>query len=152
MDPDNRRAVDYELRRRLLNGIAAKLAQPRELASELLETYADGRVKLFVTHVALQLRKREPELFAQGDYAARAGDHAVAFKRAFEDKRVVCVVRGCLGGWLVAWGSRCVRVGGPGRVGVGSGRYRELFSGELLDVGGDLRLAQLFSVFPSRCW
>ena len=150
VDPDNRRPVDYELRRRLLSEITGKLDRPAALASELLETYPDGRVKMLVTHVALQLRQREPELFAQGDYLPlEAGEHAVAFARVFEDKRVVCVVPRLslrlTGGSVFpiggAWGEQAV-------AGLEHGRYRELFTGTLVDVRGPLPLAQLFSVFP----
>jgi (1->4)-alpha-D-glucan 1-alpha-D-glucosylmutase len=150
VDPDNRRPVDYELRRRLLSEITAKLERPAALASELLETYPDGRVKMLVTHVALRLRRREPELFAQGDYVAlEAGEHAIAFARVFEDKRVACVVPRL--SLLLTGGSHFPLAGAWGEqavTGLDHGRYRELFTGTLLDVQGPLPLAQLFSVFP----
>jgi (1->4)-alpha-D-glucan 1-alpha-D-glucosylmutase len=60
VDPDNRRAVDYEARARMLEEI-------RELsAKDLAEN--DPRVKLFVTHRALGARRASPELFREGEY------------------------------------------------------------------------------------
>jgi (1->4)-alpha-D-glucan 1-alpha-D-glucosylmutase len=150
VDPDNRRPVDYELRRRYLREVRAGLERRQALVSELLETYPDGRVKLFVLHTALQLRKREPELFAQGDYIPLETDeHAVAFARAFEDKRVVCVVprltRRLVGGSAfplgTVWGARALS-------GLDRGRYRNLFTDEVFDVTGSLELSRLFTLFP----
>src|SRR5437762_8397008 len=53
VDPDNRRPVDYELRRRMLEDLKARTdvaGQDRSaLARELLGAKEDGRVKLYVT-------------------------------------------------------------------------------------------------------
>ncbi|MGH7223754.1 MAG: malto-oligosyltrehalose synthase, partial [Gemmataceae bacterium] len=52
VDPDNRRPVDYENRRRLLADLLERSRQPKargELAGELVDTMADGRIKLYVT-------------------------------------------------------------------------------------------------------
>jgi (1->4)-alpha-D-glucan 1-alpha-D-glucosylmutase len=151
VDPDNRRPVDFELRRRYLAEIRSKLGQPAALASELLETYPDGRVKLYVTHLALELRRREPELFAQGDYVPLdGGEQTVAFMRTYEDKRVACVVprlsRRLLGNKTgfptgAVWGDRDL-------LGLDPGRYRNLFTGEVLEVSQALRLARALAVFP----
>jgi (1->4)-alpha-D-glucan 1-alpha-D-glucosylmutase len=150
VDPDNRRPVDYELRRRYLREIVGRLDQRAALLGELLETYPDGRIKLFVIHVALQLRKREPELFAQGDYVPlEANEHVVAFARVFEEKRVLCVVprltRRLAGSTAFplgsVWGSRAI-------AGLLPGRYRNLFTDEVFDVTGTLELARLFARFP----
>ncbi|MDF3064469.1 MAG: hypothetical protein K0R38_70 [Polyangiaceae bacterium] len=151
VDPDNRRPVDYELRRQYLREIQRKLEQRGALSAELLDTYQDGRVKLYVTHLALQLRRREPELFAQGDYVPlNATEKAVAFVRAFEDKRIACVVPR-LSRELVAnkdafpvgeaWGDRAV-------LGLDAGRWRNELTGEVLEVTGALPLARALAHFP----
>ncbi len=81
VDPDNRRPVDYELRRRLLS-------QVEELsAGELWEQRANGAVKLHFLKRALALRARYPDAFAPGaEYqplgaAGRAQDRVVSFLR-----------------------------------------------------------------------
>ncbi len=151
VDPDNRRPVDYELRRRYLAEIKRKMSNARGLSAELLDTYPDGRIKLYVTHVALQLRKREPELFAQGDYLPlEGGDNVIAFARAFEDKRVACVVPRLSLGIVskkeafpvgAAWGDRALS-------GLDAGRWQNALTGEVLDVDGALPLARVFADLP----
>jgi (1->4)-alpha-D-glucan 1-alpha-D-glucosylmutase len=65
VDPDNRRPVDYEVRRQSL----AELESTSVVA--LWRTRADGRIKLHVVHACLDLRSRRPESFSeQGNYAA----------------------------------------------------------------------------------
>jgi (1->4)-alpha-D-glucan 1-alpha-D-glucosylmutase len=75
VDPDNRRPVDYERRRRLL---AALRGDPDQMAGLDAE-------KLLVTSRALWLRRDHPEWFAGGytPLAAEgpAAEHAVAFSR-----------------------------------------------------------------------
>jgi len=150
VDPDNRRPVDYELRRRYLREISAASDRRRALLGELIETYPDGRIKLFVLKTALDLRKREPELFAQGDYVPlEAGEHALGFSRIFEEKQIVCVVprltRRMLGRSEFplgeAWGAQQL-------TGLEPGRYRNLFTDEVLEVSGPLELSRLLSQFP----
>lgn len=99
VDPDNRRPVDYELRRRSLGEIRERTTagvDRGELIQELMENWRDGRIKLFVVHSALRLRQEKPELFLKGDYTAlrlegsRAGD-AIAFARTVGDDVLVVV-------------------------------------------------------------
>lgn len=82
VDPDNRRPVDYGLRRKLLAQVTDGL---------LPEVDATGAAKLLVVHRALTLRRDRPELF--GGYRALAAvgpaaGHAVGFMRS-EDLAVV---------------------------------------------------------------
>ncbi|HEX5795854.1 MAG TPA: malto-oligosyltrehalose synthase, partial [Geminicoccaceae bacterium] len=88
VDPDNRRPVDYELRR-------AYLEQDADPAT-LVASWRDGRVKQHVIARALALRRRAPELFERGDYTAlaAAGSHAervVAFARRSGEAAVLVV-------------------------------------------------------------
>ena len=91
VDPDNRRPVDYALRRRLL----AEL--DRATPKEIMARSDEGLPKLWVIRQTLHLRRRHPALF--GDDAAyrpltaigaRAG-HVVAFARG--DGAVIVVPR-----------------------------------------------------------
>src|SRR5215510_1808994 len=57
VDPDNRRPVDYEHRRRLLDSLRGKEDEDRALlAGDLLRSASDGRIKMFVTSGALNYR------------------------------------------------------------------------------------------------
>ena len=95
VDPDNRRPVDFAFRRTLLDDIQARIGperigeDPHDLASlcaELLAAWPDGRIKLYVTHRALTLRRSRPALFQSGRYLPLSGtgahaEHIVAFAR-----------------------------------------------------------------------
>jgi (1->4)-alpha-D-glucan 1-alpha-D-glucosylmutase len=152
VDPDNRRAVDYGLRRRHLTDITAKLANRKALLSELLDGYADGRIKLYVMHLALQLRRGKPDLFVQGDYVALdGGEHVVAFTRGFESERLVCVVphlsakltRGAAARFPIGkvWAEQALQ-------GLEPGKYYQVFTGEFVDVRATTPLAELLADFP----
>ena len=90
VDPDNRRPVDFEDRRRGLNG--ADNDWPA-----LLERWSDGGVKLALTHRLLRLRQELPALFTSGAYVPldgggpRAG-HVVGFERVHRRQKVAVVV------------------------------------------------------------
>jgi (1->4)-alpha-D-glucan 1-alpha-D-glucosylmutase len=62
VDPDNRRRVDYDLRRQLLKSLSSISPE------ELMRTWPDGRIKLFLTKHMLQLRRGHTDLFARGEY------------------------------------------------------------------------------------
>jgi (1->4)-alpha-D-glucan 1-alpha-D-glucosylmutase len=93
VDPDNRRAVDYGLRARLLREIV-KLT-PAKAAAEAMRRKDEGLPKLWTIHQALRLRREQPESFgAEAAYTplyASGGraDHVVAYLRG---ERVATVV------------------------------------------------------------
>lgn len=73
VDPDNRRAVDFALRERMLAGFEALRTTPADLPAALAAwaaTPADGRLKLWLAWRLLALREAEPALFRDGRYAA----------------------------------------------------------------------------------
>ena len=96
VDPDNRRPVDYTLRKMLLESLlpaldpfpeaVAQITDRRAFAADLVSNARDGRIKLFVTAAALRLRRALPRLFTRGEYiplsvtGARAR-HVCAFAR-----------------------------------------------------------------------
>jgi (1->4)-alpha-D-glucan 1-alpha-D-glucosylmutase len=100
VDPDNRRPVDFECRRRALADVDALLAmdassRAREIAS-WMDNWTDGKIKLLVTAAALRLRRAHPELFLGGQYLplpvevpVHAG--AVAFARVAESGSILII-------------------------------------------------------------
>ncbi len=99
VDPDNRRPVDYQARRAILEGLDASLAGGNRAAActEMLRTIADGRLKMHVTRTTLQLRREMPAVFARGRYSAleTRGDqqaHALAFTRFADGATVLTAV------------------------------------------------------------
>ncbi len=78
VDPDNRRAVDFDARRESL-GRATPLA-------ELLANWRDGAIKQRLVERVLDCRRQDPELFARGEYLAlqlggRLAQQFIAFLR-----------------------------------------------------------------------
>lgn len=68
VDPDNRRAVDYQQRATLLDELEKRGEPTVELADSLVRTLEDGRAKLHVIRTILAFRRRHPGLFSAGDY------------------------------------------------------------------------------------
>lgn len=107
VDPDNRRPVDYAHRHRLLTELQAGMATAdrRTLARELLAARRDGRIKLYVTTLALTCRRHHPGLFAQGDYqpALALGakrQHVFGFTRALGGRGAIVAVPRLVAGLL----------------------------------------------------
>ena len=68
VDPDNRRPVAYDERRRLLKAIGRVPSDPLAQVAGLLENRDDGRVKLFVIARALATRRQRKDVFQSGRY------------------------------------------------------------------------------------
>lgn len=164
VDPDNRRPVDYRLRRDTLRRVvgAAKRMDGVEMARDLLEHATDGRVKMFVTWRTLSLRRSLPDVFLRGDYqpltvSGTKAVHVVAFMRCFEEQVVVVLVPRCVAGLLNGEG-QAVPIGEVWNDTVvempeGVGRLRNVFTGEDLVVErgegtGRLQVAAVLAHFP----
>jgi glycogen operon protein len=151
VDPDNRRPVDFERRRGALAALRARLHERKALARELVERYADGEIKLFVTHLALVTRQEHPELFLRGDYTALpGGPHIVAFTRGFAAERLICIVPRFA--HTLGEGKRSFALGdvwGARRLDVRhAGRYENVFTGATVTLADSLGLAEVFADFP----
>jgi len=146
VDPDNRREVDYDRRRQLLDAVASAPA------AGLLEHWRDGGIKLWVMQKLLQARARDPGLFLRGDYRPIAGeggfaDHLIAFTRG-----------GAGGSLLVVVPRLTARLGSP-PLGLtwddtrlppvgGVGAWRDLFTGKTFPGGEPWFLRALFAELP----
>ena len=164
VDPDNRRPVDYALRRKLLDQLRARLQDGDQvaLARELLESWTDGRIKMYVVHQALRFRREHPELFRNGAYqpltaSGAATNHVLAFAREHGSKQAIVVIPR-LPASLARTGDFAFPPFEPGAgstVGAStiSGRYRNWFTGEEIaaeEHGGEfqLQVAALLASFP----
>lgn len=120
VDPDNRRPVDWELRRARLDHLLGGGLPGEEL----------GDRKLWLTSRLLGLRVRRPELFSAGYRPLEAGPAGCVFLRGE--------------GLLVA--VALPRVGAepdPAVTGLPGGRWRELLSGEERGFDAGARLSEL---------
>jgi len=136
VDPDNRRPVDYEERRRAL-------AEVKQLSAlEIWRRADEGLPKMWVTHAALQLRQRQPDQFgARSRYTAvesrgLLADHVVAYRRGANVMTIVPrLVIGANGCWR--GNTLCV----PG------GSWTNVLTGHPVD-GGTVDLSELWRDFP----
>jgi (1->4)-alpha-D-glucan 1-alpha-D-glucosylmutase len=97
VDPDNRRPVDFELRRSLLQAIQESMqVNILGLMADLLVHKSDGRIKLFLIQQALRARRNNINLFQQGDYSpltvqGKYKDHIVAFARRYQQQMAIAI-------------------------------------------------------------
>jgi (1->4)-alpha-D-glucan 1-alpha-D-glucosylmutase len=160
VDPDNRRPVDYVQRHALLRSLRSQLDGDRSsLTAELLSSATDGRIKLYITHLALMLRAEQPALFAEGSYHALtatgdSADHVIAFARQHGPHELITVVPRL--SLLLANGNELPPIADlwgdtqlalphttPGT------RYRNLFTGAILtSTAAGLALSDVLHNFP----
>jgi (1->4)-alpha-D-glucan 1-alpha-D-glucosylmutase len=164
VDPDNRRPVDFENARRRLEELLTWMgadASPerRALLSNLVESRADGRIKLFVTLMGLRARRALPELFTEGEYIPLTvngpqAEHLVAIARR---RGAACAI--ALAPRLTV---KLCGFGGPPPLGpLWEGAMLELppdwpvaamtnvYSGEKIELAGGLQnIARLLADFP----
>lgn len=98
VDPDNRRAVDYQKRQRFLEEIESTDFQADEnFINQLWEQRYNGKIKLWLLHQLLNDRKQNVELLSEGDYIplnveGEFKDNVLAFARRYEETwRIVAV-------------------------------------------------------------
>lgn len=148
VDPDNRRPVDYALRRRLLTELDAMTPE------EVMEKADDGLPKLFLIRRALDLRKKRPEIFSPDagyrplPLRGKRKQHGVAFLRG--DRAAVIVPRLVMGlmGEMPGASWKSIPTGFEDtRIELPAGRWHNLFTGDRTD-GGEVLLSQLLSRFP----
>ena len=135
VDPDNRRPVDFELRRRLL----AETASLR--AAEVMARSDEGAPKLWLISHLLERRRATPEVFHSQTYspldaAGAKARHVVAFAR----DRLVVVVPRLLAGLGASWADTAIEL--P------SGDWEDVLTGAHHAGGGAVGLSGLLGGFP----
>jgi len=157
VDPDNRRPVDFDLRMRSAADLSALTPSP-DICHELLKDYRDGRLKLWTTMNALNVRRQHQSLFRLGTYlplsATRSREeHVVAFAREHNGDLAIAaaprfsytLMRGReeppIG---PAWGDAQLSVPplAKGR------QLRNVFTGEKVAAGRSILCREVFAAFP----
>ncbi len=146
VDPDNRRAVDYAQRDRMLDSLGE--ATPEEL----LGNWRDGRIKLFLTQRMLLFRRENPELFAHGSYqplevTGEFAESCIAFARRHEEKFLIVLaprLTARVGFPPIGEVWRDTTVTFPDDTPV----TRSLFTGQVLENPGACPLAVAFARLP----
>ena len=159
VDPDNRRPVDYDRRRRVLQEL--QHASPERL----LDARDDGRVKMFVMVRALAQRAALREVYDRGSYVPLSVEgeqrsHVFAFARRHGDRIAITCVPRLVAGLLGArsgppvgadvWGETRILLPWSGGV---PRQFREAITGLTLDAhaSGDaawIDAATVFGHFP----
>jgi (1->4)-alpha-D-glucan 1-alpha-D-glucosylmutase len=145
VDPDNRRPVAWNLRRALLEEVAACSI------ADLAEHWQDGREKLFATWRLLECRRAHPDLLADGDYqpleveGEKAG-HLCAFARNRGGQSLVVAVPRLVyalycGGETAKWEEAEIVL--PAR-----GGWQNVFTGRNLVLQERARVSDLLGEFP----
>ncbi len=97
VDPDNRRYVDYDLRKKLLDEMKTRDQKSRDSVLEWAnENYEIGTQKMFVTREILRFRRENSDLFTYGEYIPLNGKgterNVIAFMRRHENKWILIVL------------------------------------------------------------
>jgi (1->4)-alpha-D-glucan 1-alpha-D-glucosylmutase len=153
VDPDNRRPVDYERCRRLLDD----LREP----SELLKHPEDDRLKLFATTTMLRARRAAHDVFRCGRYEplaieGSARDHLFAFARVLGQRQTIVAVPRLVATLKPDGTAPLGDVWGDTRIAVPDEAprcYRQTFTGECAPVIEEngrrwIRAADAFARFP----
>jgi (1->4)-alpha-D-glucan 1-alpha-D-glucosylmutase len=144
VDPDNRRPVDYELRKKLLQEMKEKENESPAAVLQWAESrFETGAQKMFVTRKMLQLRKNNPQLFIKGEYiplyAQGAERIVIVYLRHFENAWIVVILP--LG--IVANTGKPLAITLPGNA---PGKWRNIFTGENI-TGREIDIHKLFERF-----
>ncbi|HEX4023112.1 MAG TPA: malto-oligosyltrehalose synthase [Steroidobacteraceae bacterium] len=153
VDPDNRRAVDYELRGRLLARIAPALQRDRAgCIAGLLRDWHDGGIKLAVITTLLQHRREHAALYGQGDYqplqgtGARAEELCAYARSSHDDSLITAVARFPRRREQQGFDADATLVLPAG---LQRPRWRELLTGRVLQPAGEsFTVAALFEILP----
>src|SRR5262249_31337898 len=90
VDPDNRRPVDYDMRREMLKTL------PSATPVELMQTWFDGRIKMFLTKHILRFRREHADLFERGEYlplqtSGTFAESCISFARRLDRDWIVII-------------------------------------------------------------
>ncbi|TVR67268.1 MAG: malto-oligosyltrehalose synthase [Spirochaetaceae bacterium] len=152
VDPDNRNAVDYSAHREILDRIELTPSGCRRALDEWIR----ATPKHLVTAAILDARKKNPDLFARGDYlpletAGEQAERIIAFVRTDDAQGMVVIaprlteplLRDATIPLPVGWGDTAVAIDPMFR------RGRNLFTGETVHCSdGTLQAATALEHFP----
>ncbi len=99
VDPDNRRPVDFNIRRALIKEIKEAEQNNNTLKKKLeywIRHYEKGNIKLYITYKGLNLRKKYHDMFLSKSYfplnvSGSFKDNIISFARSYYNKSVIFV-------------------------------------------------------------
>jgi (1->4)-alpha-D-glucan 1-alpha-D-glucosylmutase len=167
VDPDNRRPVDFHIRKDMLGVLKGKMViygpDLPGFANSLVQKWGNGFIKLYVIYKSLNYRKENRELFMEGAYIPLVSDgdrkdHVCAFARKGEAKTVLVIVPRFLTPLIQmdelpfgkeTWGDSWAVI--PPEI--SAVRFNNIFTGETIELverdgKAALALDQVFANFP----
>jgi (1->4)-alpha-D-glucan 1-alpha-D-glucosylmutase len=158
VDPDNRRPVDFEKRKKFLAEILNKASSDQlRLVRELLANRNDGRIKLFLISRALQTRNSQAALFQHGSYvplatAGRFKAHVIAFARHYQNRCSITVTPRFLTGLVKEnqhpLGQRVWQDTEVIFAEKTASRWKNIFTAEMLSAASSLKIGNILQDFP----
>ncbi len=156
VDPDNRRPVDYQLRRQIITRIN-NTSDKEELFEYLFSNIKNGAVKMFLIKKVLEARKKYRELFNDGKYSSlnAAGEYTkniICYMRRNENMAAVIAAPRLLTGLLEAgnlplgrdiWKDTNIRLPFEFK------NQKNVITDEIFTADSDLDIGSLFSRFPA---
>ncbi|MDD2366815.1 MAG: malto-oligosyltrehalose synthase [Desulfuromonadaceae bacterium] len=166
VDPDNRRPVDFQLRKAILDELKEKVSAAGllETAREVFKSRKDGRIKMYMTFKSLIFRREHRELFELGRYLpliveGLCRENICAYERSINGRSIMVVVprlcsrfvgetSGVPLGVDVWQDTRIVQ-----QFDIATSCYRNIFTGQVLELNQDgagltLSVADILSEFP----
>jgi (1->4)-alpha-D-glucan 1-alpha-D-glucosylmutase len=149
VDPDNRRQVNYDLRKTLMNELLQNEKQSREdVLCWSQNKLLIGGQKMFTTRTILQYRNANNDLFIEGDYipleVIEGQRKVIAYARRREDKWVMVIIpTGLVAAQKTGWED--INIPMPADA---PKRWKNIFTQEAITTNGELALKEIFNQFP----
>lgn len=146
VDPDNRRPVDYKIRKKYLDQIREKKNNnPAGVFSFLSKHREQGIEKLFVAWKALNFRRGHSKIFSHGDYlplvVSGSQPVACAYARHHMDEWILIIVPLAL--TTNDWTNEAVLL--PAQL---SGSWSNVITGKVVDLTGYTPVREILREFP----
>lgn len=157
VDPDNRKPVDFEKRKKFINEIQRVESDLATLIKELLAHKDDGRIKMFTLYRLLKARNEFKELFQNGEYipievTGALQNHIIAFARRKDNVYCVVVAPRFLSKIVkenelplgeAIWKDTAILL--PEGF---SSEWRDVLTGESHDLGAIINIGRVLDLFP----
>ena len=158
VDPDNRRPVDFNKRRKLLDEIEQYLVSGdfKNYIRDIMSSFHDGRIKLFLVRMSLEFRNRNKMLYNQGDYVPLECEgtykrNIIAFSRSEGGSVAITVVPRFVSDLMEMgekpigeiWDDTSLNI--PE---IFSGIYKDVFTLKRINMNDSSRVGDILSEFP----
>jgi (1->4)-alpha-D-glucan 1-alpha-D-glucosylmutase len=158
VDPDNRRPVDFDLRKKYLREIKeAESANTNKYLKKILNSKNDGRIKLYTIYKVLNHRNNNPGLFLEGSYIplnpeGNYGNNVIAFARKKDSKWSITIVPRFLTELIdedelplgiQIWGNTNLQI--PAKI----KKWVNILTGETVYQNGEILIGDVFKSFPA---